>query len=292
MKKTKPYRILSEWQDLVKMTTSQYSIANSYDKTILKTMILDIGSGHKPDKKANILFEYSDAGDEHRWNKSLKVDRPIIFYNQKQFPFKKNAFRKSICKHVLEHVDDPVFFLKEVERISMGGYIETPSEIAELIFTPYDQHKWVINYIDDSLVIKKKTEHNISKFGRLFDFLGKSERGFENNFYWKRRALFFIEYYWNERIDFKIVSQSKDTELDLNSDQVLEKICKINFASARRNTNFQAKKCSLSEVLDFLEKNILTPCCMTSVYRKENAFCCTKCGRNFRIDGLRIDLSL
>lgn len=255
-------------------------------------MILDIGSGHKPDKKANILFEYSDAGNEHRWNKSLKVDRPIIFYNQKQFPFKNDTFRKSICKHVLEHVTDPMFFLKEIERISMGGYIETPSEIAELIFTPYDQHKWIINYINHRLVLKRKTEYNISKVGKLFDFLCKNEHGFERNFYWRRRALFFIEYYWDEHIDFKIIPPSKNTELDLNSDQVLEKIGKLNFTSARRNTNFQAKKYSLSEVLDFLEKNVLTPCCITSVYRKKNAFCCTKCGRDFRIDGLKIDLSL
>ena len=261
-------------------------------RTIIVFMIIDIGSGHKPDNKANILLEYGGAGDEHRWNESVKINRPIIFYNQKQIPFKKGSFRKSICKHVLEHVDDPTFFLKEIERVSTGGYIETPSELAELIFTPYDKHQWVINYINDILVIKKKTEHNVSKVGRLFDFLCENERGFENNFYWKRRALFFIEYYWNNSIDFKIIPSSENTELDVNSDDTLKNICELNKINARRNTNFKTKEYSLSEIFNFLEKNILTPCCNTSVRHSQNSFCCVRCGKIFRIDGFKINLSL
>lgn len=255
-------------------------------------MIIDIGSGHKPDNKANILLEYSGAGDEHRWHKELKVDRSIIFYNTEKMPFKDKTFEKTICKHVLEHVDNPSLFLKELERISMGGYIETPSEIAELVFTPYDQHKWVINLIAGRLLIKKKTEYNISKLNNLFDFLCDNERGFEDYFYWKRRALFFIEYYWKESIDFKIIPNSKNTELDLSSDSVLKKISTLNKVNARRNTSFKYSKYSIHRIHSFLEKNIESPCCNFDVTKHNDSFVCGKCKTRFPINGQKIDLSL
>ena len=255
-------------------------------------MILDIGSGHKPDTKANILLEYTDAGNEHRWNQGLKTDRPIVFYNTSKIPFKDKVFSKTICKHVLEHVDDPKLFLSEIERISLGGYIETPSEIAELVFTPYDQHKWVINFDSNKLLIKKKTGDNISKLNKLFDFLCEHEHGFEENFYWKRRALFFIEYYWNGSINFEIIPKSKNTELDLWSDSVLKKICVLNKVNARRNTSFRNIKYRTSEIFLFLEENIKSPCCHTDVSNINKSFVCKACNMSFPIQGNKIDLSL
>lgn len=255
-------------------------------------MILDIGSGHKPDKKANILLEYTDAGNEHRWNQELKTDRPIVFYNTSKIPFKDKVFSKTICKHVLEHVDDPKLFLSELERISLGGYIETPSEIAELVFTPYDQHKWVINLDSNKLLIKKKTGDNISKLNKLFDFLCEHEHGFEENFYWKRRALFFIEYYWNGSINFEIIPKSKNTELDLWSDSVLKKICVLNKVNARRNTSFRNIKYRTSEIFLFLEESIQSPCCHTDVSNIDKSFVCKACNMSFPIQGNKIDLSL
>ena len=119
-------------------------------------MIIDIGSGHKPHNHASILLEYRKAGDEHRWNRKLKIDRPTIIYYGYKMPFKDKVFSFSMCRHVLEHVDSPRRFLNEIQRISNAGYIETPSEISELIFTPYEEHKWVI-YLDDAdgLCLKK-----------------------------------------------------------------------------------------------------------------------------------------
>lgn len=258
----------------------------------MANMIIDVGSGHKPDSKANILLEYSSVGNEHRWSQDIKADRPIVFYNTDTLPFKDKVFKKTICKHVLEHVDNPKVFLRELQRISKGGYIETPSEIAELVFTPYDQHKWVINRVDSQLLIKKKTEHNISKLNRLFDFLCEKEIGFENYFYWKRRALFFVEYYWQGSIEFKIIPNSKKTELDLWSDTVLKEICVLNKVNARRNTNFEFIPYSEHEIFSFLEQSIKSPCCGSSVIKQSNLFICDNCNAKFPIKGKTVDLSL
>lgn len=255
-------------------------------------MIIDIGSGHKPDNKANILLEHIGMDDEHRGGKKIKTDRPTVLYNTSKIPFKTKSFKSTIYKHVLEHTDDPSSFLNEIERISMGGYIETPSEIAELVFTPYDKHKWVVNIISNTLVLKKKTNSNISKFGKLFNFLCSNESEFKNNFYWKRRALFFIEYYWSGTLKFRIIPSSDKTELDLWSDIVLEKISKLNKINSRRNTMFRKTHYNKSIIFSFLEKQIESPCCQDGVTRLEKNFICNKCKTKFPIDGNIIDLSI
>jgi|ERR1035437_1705925 hypothetical protein len=253
-------------------------------------MIIDIGSGHKPHKDADILLEYKSGGNEHRWGKNLKINRPTLIYDGPKMPFKDNSFDFSICRHVLEHVDFPTKFLGEINRISYAGYIETPSEIAELTFTPYDQHKWIIHLSGNKLFLKKKLKTNISRFGKLFDYLCDNEEKFETYFYWKRRGLFFIEYFWKEKINFQIVRSSEKTFVNLYDPKTLRNLTKLNRANHFPKISNETKKNNRSNVFNFLEKQIITPCCSEGVKYYKDYFLCRGCSRKYPIKGNLIEM--
>ena len=42
-----------------------------------------------------------------------------------------NEFDFVIASHVIEHIEDFEFFLKELERISKKGYIELPTRLGD-----------------------------------------------------------------------------------------------------------------------------------------------------------------
>lgn len=244
-------------------------------------MIIDIGSGHKPHQTADILLEHLQGTNEDRWNQNLLIDRPIVIYNGSVFPFKNKSFTFCTCRHVLEHVDNPDKFLKEIERIAKAGYIETPSEIAELIFTPYAKHKWIIFKNKDKIAIRKKTAENISKLGRLFDYLCENEKKFEDFFYWKRRKLFFVEYYWKNKINFEILPSSPDTSLNLFDKKVLHEI-------TQKNKNIHdktlIKKTDTKKVYSFLEKKLICPTCFGNLRFLSTNFYCNTCNYRYMIE--------
>ncbi|MCK9273263.1 class I SAM-dependent methyltransferase [Candidatus Gracilibacteria bacterium] len=244
-------------------------------------MIIDIGSGHKPHQKADVLLEYKGGSNEERWHQNLVTDRPTVLYNGHIFPFKDKSFTSSICRHVLEHVDNPDIFLKEIERISEAGYIETPSEIAELIFTPYDKHKWIIFKSKNKILIKEKTKENTSKLGALFDYLCENEKEFENSFYWSRRKLFFVEINWKDTINFEIIPNSPDTFFNLYDKKILNEITQKNKHINNKKT---FKKRKIDEVYAFLEKNLICPLCSKNLIFLSTNFYCRHCNYQYIIE--------
>ena len=49
-------------------------------------------------------------------------------YPDQKLPFKDKEFDYVICAHVIEHVNDPIMFKSEIERIGKAGYIELPDK--------------------------------------------------------------------------------------------------------------------------------------------------------------------
>ena len=81
--------------------------------------ILDVGCGKKPYRK---LFKSTDY-------KGLELDSPNnrsfsyadFFYDGQTFPFNDEEFDSIISNQVLEHVDNPEIFLKEINRVLKKG---------------------------------------------------------------------------------------------------------------------------------------------------------------------------
>lgn len=133
--------------------------------------VLEIGSGHNPSYRANVIVEKYINDNSHRCG-DVKIYPHQTFVNAdgENLPFKDKEFDYAICCQVLEHVDNPEKFIAEQCRIARRGYIETPSLLGEFLF-PKKSHKWVILDIDQKLVMFEKSQMSgsyIKDYGELF----------------------------------------------------------------------------------------------------------------------------
>ena len=95
--------------------------------------VLEIGSGHNPNVRSDVLCDKFIDDDEQRGG-MIVTDRPMVEADGQFLPFADGAFDYVICLHVLEHVEDADLLLSEMMRVASRGYIETPSEIGERIY--------------------------------------------------------------------------------------------------------------------------------------------------------------
>ena len=152
--------------------------------------ILDIGCGYRANKNATIIADIQDLSNHYKGKKFIKI-------NGKNLPFKDKEFDFVIASHVIEHVEDFEFFMKELERISTKGYIELPSRLGDnLIFENKNDHIWWFAYDDvNNQIIASKRNQLIDPFMTVS--MGKL---FEEIF----RESFVLELAWEEKIEYKI----------------------------------------------------------------------------------------
>lgn len=114
--------------------------------------VLEIGPGHDPMFRSDVIADKFPHDDTHRCGKVLIYPhQQFIEADGEQLPFEKDAFDYVICNQVLEHADNPARFIEEMVRVGKRGYVETPSMLGELMF-PKESHRWVILLIEDKLV--------------------------------------------------------------------------------------------------------------------------------------------
>jgi len=119
--------------------------------------VLEVGGGHNPHKRSNVIVDKFVDSNYHR-SGDIKVDKNQRFIQAdgESLPFNDGEFDYVICNQVIEHVDDPVLFMKEQMRVSKRGYIEAPSLIGEYLH-PKESHKWLILEIEGKIVMVDKT---------------------------------------------------------------------------------------------------------------------------------------
>ena len=180
--------------------------------------VLEIGSGHNPKARSDVLCDKFIGDDEQRGG-AIVTDRPMVEADGQFLPFADRAFDYVICSHVLEHVKDPAQFIAELERVACRGYIETPSEIGERIYG-WHYHNWVVNLVDGCLMLRKNEKK--SQFGQLFHRLAVIDK------HWKRfhithHNLFLVQYEWEDEINYKILLEH-ESALDLECPDTLDRL--------------------------------------------------------------------
>ena len=127
---------------------------NSILEKNLNWKILDIGCGYRANKNASVIADIQDFSDFYKEKKFVKIEG-------KNLPFEDKEFDFVIASHVIEHIDNFEFFIKELERISSKGYIELPSRLGDnLVFENKNDHIWWF-YFDDTankLTVSKKNQ--------------------------------------------------------------------------------------------------------------------------------------
>ncbi len=188
-------------------------------------LVLEIGSGDNPNPRSNILVDRFLLDNTERAS-DLVIDRPLVVADAHHLPFRNEVFAYSICSHILEHMDDPVQFVQEVQRVSTAGYIGSPSEIAERLFH-WSFHRWYVNIQDGVLVLHPKEP--AEPFGELFDYL----YAYNPAYYFFQRSmpdLFWIEYEWYGRIRLRVAETSP---LPLRDPQALHEMVRLRFSLPR-----------------------------------------------------------
>ncbi|RPE08357.1 SAM-dependent methyltransferase [Chitinophaga lutea] len=134
--------------------------------------VLEVGGGHNPHPRSNVVVDKYDDNNYHRSGDILvRKNQQFMVADGERLPFRDHEFDYVICNQVLEHVPDPAAFLREQFRVAKRGYIETPSLIGEFLF-PKASHKWVLLEVDNKLVLVEKAKLHFSQphfdFGELF----------------------------------------------------------------------------------------------------------------------------
>ena len=152
--------------------------------------VLDIGCGFRAHKNASVIADIQDLSDFYKEKKFIKI-------NEKTLPFKNKEFDFVIASHVIEHVKDFEFFVKELERISSKGYIELPSRLGDnLVFENVNDHIWwfFFDEIKNKLIASKKKQ-------LIAPFITVSmAKMFEDIF----RESLVVELAWEKKIDYEI----------------------------------------------------------------------------------------
>ena len=171
------------------------SLVNNILSKNINWNILDIGCGYKAHKNATVIADIKDFSNFYKSKKFVQI-------KEKKLPFEDKEFDFVIASHVIEHVDDFEFFIKELERISSKGYIELPSRLGDnLVFENRDDHIWWFCYDDtiNKLIASKKNQ--------LIDpFITVSmAKLFEETF----RESLVIELAWEEKIEYTVDNKIK-----------------------------------------------------------------------------------
>ena len=155
--------------------------------------ILDIGCGYRPHKYASVIADTKDFTSFYKEKEFVKI-------SGKNLPFKDKEFDFVIASHVIEHVEDFQFFIKELERITSKGYIELPSRLGDnLVFENKNDHIWWFYYDDISNeLIASERNQLINPFitvsmAKLLEGIFKES--------------LTIELAWEEKIEYKIDNQ-------------------------------------------------------------------------------------
>ena len=156
--------------------------------------VVDLGCGTSGSCPfANVFVDVHDHSEHFVDHKFVKHD-----LNTYPLPFKDKEFDYSFTSHILEHISDPLSFLKEVVRISKAGYVEVPSPIIDNLVSGDDQfdpygHKWWLYYDDpNEKIIIRPRRHILRKS------IGIPELNLLYPFF---RSSFVLELQWKNSIN-------------------------------------------------------------------------------------------
>ena len=182
---------------MLKRTTKKF--VEEYLSQKKNWKILDIGCGYTANKYSTHVADTQDFSN-------LYKDKKFTHIKEKKLPFADKEFNFIIASHVLEHVEDIEYFIKELERVANSGYIEVPTRLEDnLVDVNEKAHIWWINFddINNSLFITKRKQI-------IEPFLSVSTIQNLRKFF---RDSLVTEIFWDSKINYLISESSNDLEL-------------------------------------------------------------------------------
>ena len=173
---------------MIKRTSINY--INKFLENNPSFKVLDIGCGFTANKYATTIADVQDFSNFYKGKNFVKIEN-------NKLPFKDKEFDFEIASHVIEHVEDFEFFIRELERISSKGYIELPTRLGDnLVFENVKDHIWWFTFDDnEKILLSSRRKQCISPFLSV-----SSSKKFDLMF----RESMVIELLWENKIEYKM----------------------------------------------------------------------------------------
>ncbi len=274
----------SRWMNFfinMKLYAIAWSLRRLHCPVPKSALVLEVGSGGNPYFRSNVLLDAYENTRERHWV-PLVSDRPTVFGFVENLPFPDKSFDFVIASHVLEHSTDPERFLGELQRVAKAGYIEVPDAFMERI-NPYRDHRLEITVKNSRLVIRKKNDWIIDK--QLVELYEENVKDlFIQKVIPKNPFEFHVRYYWQNKIDFKIINPGENAAWEAPAEnltvpgvssirytlnQMVLKLIRKIFSQKRRNAKLSFKgllacpSCKSTELI-FSNDSILCGSCNCS----------------------------
>ena len=171
--------------------------------------ILDIGCGYSANNYATTICDIQDLSNFYK-------NKNFVILKNNDLPFDDNQFDFVISSHVMEHVKDLKYFIKEIERVSKRGYIELPTKLEDnLVFENKKEHLWQMDFddVNHKLLISKKIqflEHVLT-----VSTIQKMRKYFKSSL--------VLELLWENKIEYEFIEENQDRKDDLNLLTLLRK---------------------------------------------------------------------
>jgi len=184
-------------------------------KTIKKgEKVVDLGCGHDPYMKADVYVDFYIEDDAQREgvpiNREILDTKEFVLWdlNKYPYPFKDSEFDFVIASHIAEHLDNPMSFCQEIQRIGKRGYIEAPAKFYEQLYG-WDFHKWYVYAKESALVFEEINERSF-----LGDFVRDLYHVKKDPEFCKLHddniSKLITSFYWEGDFPFKIISGVPD----------------------------------------------------------------------------------
>ena len=142
------------------MNTRRWRMGNSKTKVAVDDdwLVLDLGSGHQPHPRADVLADKFLEDNISRSGAEIKIGRgKMICADALRLPFADKTFDFIVASHLAEHMEDPLAFCEEVMRVGKRGYIETPGKFTEKR-CPAPYHRWIVSKTPKGLLFETRGE--------------------------------------------------------------------------------------------------------------------------------------
>ena len=206
--------------------------------------VLEIGPGATPFWRSDVFLEKKyDTKKEYVAQTGhvgeLQTDKKVVFYEGSVFPFQDNEFDYVICSHVVEHVENPDQFLKEIQRVGKRGYLEFPTLYYDYLYN-FPEHTMLLNYQEGVVRWMPKSSSGFNQCKNVQSFFYRTCELEYYSLINDLKEYFFQGFEWNETITSQQVNHLDDLCYDLSSLPIAKYV-------AAQSTKPQEKATSLKE---------------------------------------------
>ena len=180
--------------------TSKEHVLKLLQENYKNWQILDIGCNLDPVKYAQTVADVQNLSSHYK-------DKKFVLIKSKELPFEDDQFDFVYASHVIEHVDDVAFFIKEIQRISKKGYIELPTMLEDNIVLSDNNikdHKWFFQFDDvNNVLLAEKKRQLIEPFITHGVLFGSWRKNF--------RSSLVLELLWENEINYEFKNFTVET---------------------------------------------------------------------------------